>query len=413
MMLEAGQVLGARFRLVHWIGEDALGEVWRASDRVPSRLVDLRVMTKASVARDVVEGFVAEMRTARGLRHRAMARVIEVGAEASGVPWLATEVLRGESLQAVLVRRDVISPPAALKLIAELAECVAELHTLGLVHRGIQPRSVMLHVEPDATASAKLVDLGLERFFVSSNESRMDGYRSVELSLGAPATRASDVWALGVLLFRCLTGRLPFATLADTTTQPDLERMLRERVEDPSVIRLVRDCLRPARDERISAGELADRAQLLGSTSLGGWDDVVEPKVRVAQLPEPVAAIGEAPHHDRASEPVRPPRPYEGLLDGTRRKRVLAALLAVGATVAVVRATHERPGLPYVIADRVAAVEAKPHEVIAPAVPTNCASPPPVPAVASVSTPPAKPLPPKPAAPKPKPPLDDDNPYYE
>src|SRR5689334_13068204 len=111
MAFEAGQLLGGRFRLVHRIGEDALGEIWRGTDRVPGSEVDIRSVTpNVPVSRAAIETFLGEMRTASALRHRATARVLDVG-QSGSVRWFATESLRGESLQDVLARRNAIPPP--------------------------------------------------------------------------------------------------------------------------------------------------------------------------------------------------------------------------------------------------------------------------------------------------------------
>lgn len=410
MAFEAGQLLGARFRLVNRIGEGALGEVWRGTNRVPSRQIAIRMITpNAPVARDAIDTFLGEMRTACDLRHRSTARVIDVGHSVGGVPWFAMELLRAESLEQLLERRNVISPGAALRLVAELAEAVAEAHSLGLVHRGIHPRSVMVHLEDEGSASVKLVNFGRERLFASAKgpESRMQGYRSVELTLGARATKESDVWALGVLLFRCVTGRLPFHSLSDTSTQSHIERVLEEAIEDPSVLRIVRDCLRPARDQRISAEEVADRAQLAGWTTRGGWSDVEKmvrisesfldpqkfghvahsqtipgivslPKsedpivVRAPLLPEPVAVVEAAPRLSaRVSADIRSFRPNGGLLDlsSARRKIALAALIGASAIIggALGAASHRKaPRHVRVVEDRATMVEAKPREISVP-----------------------------------------------
>jgi serine/threonine-protein kinase len=422
MAFEAGQLLGARFRLVNLLGEGALGEVWRGTDRVPSRQVAIRMVTpNAPVARDAIDTFLGEMRTACELRHRATAKVFEVGHSVGGVPWFATELLRAESLEEVLERRTMISPGAALRLITELAEALSEAHALGLVHRGLHPRSVMLNLEDEGSVSVKLVDFGRERLFASAKgpESRMQGYRSVELSLGARATKESDVWALGVMLFRCITGRLPFNSLADTATQSSIERVLEEGLEDPSVLRIVRDCLRPARDQRISAEEVADRAQLAGWTTRGGWNDV-EKMVRISEsfldpqrfgqvghsqtipgifalprtddpivvrppvISEPPRAVEAAPLPSvPVSETVRSFRRYDGVLDvwAARRRLALAALLGVSAVIGGMLGAASHPAgarhahtAPRVVEERATLEQAKPREVSVPVAMTNAAT---------------------------------------
>jgi serine/threonine-protein kinase len=450
MAFEAGQLLGARFRLVNKIGEGALGEVWRGTDRVPTRQVAIRMVTpNAPVARDAIDTFLGEMRTVCDLHHRATAKVIEVGHSVGSVPWFATELLRAESLEHVLARRNVISPGAALRLIAELAEAVSEAHAHGLVHRGIHPRSVMLHLEDEGSVNPKLVDFGCERLFASAKgpQSRMQGYRSVELSLGARASKESDVWALGVLLFRCVVGRLPFNSLADTATQSNIEKVLEEAIEDAAVLRIVRDCVRPSREQRISAEELAERAQLAGWTTRGGWNDVEKmvrisesfldpqkfgqlghsqtipgislPKVeepivvRAPVVEEPIVLAPVAPEprlSTRVSEDVRAFR-RDGFLEfwAARRKLAIAALLGASAVIGGMLGASNRPKVtrhvhpaPRVVEDRATAIEAKPREITVPAAMTKevaivtaavAAVPPPIASVEPAAAPPPPPAP--------------------
>jgi serine/threonine-protein kinase len=444
MAFEVGQLLGARFRLVNRIGEGALGELWRGTDRIPTKQVAIRLLTpKTPVAKGALDTFLAETRTACQLRHRSAGRVVEVGHTDGGVPWIATELLRGETLEDLLARRNAISPGAALHLISDLAEVLSEAHGLGLVHRGIHPRSIMLHREDDGSVAVKLVDFGREQLIASTKGegATTQGYRSVELALGARATKESDVWALGVLLFRSVAGRLPFTMLSEVATGGGIEQILEEGIEDPAVLRIARDCLRPARAQRISAAELADRAQLAGWTTRGGWSEVekmvrvpetlldteqfgriehtqtipgivgAQAAIRTPVLPTPASTSGElAPIQAVERVPVSEPpivseppvaislsrRPqYEGVLDvwSPRRKRVVAAMIAASAAIGAIAGAASRPPPArhvHAAAPRAVAVRndapAKPREVVTPVAMTTTVSTP-TPAVASIAPP--------------------------
>ncbi|MGZ3416296.1 MAG: serine/threonine-protein kinase, partial [Polyangiales bacterium] len=319
MAFEAGLLLGSRFRLVNRIGEGALGELWRGTDRSPTKQVAIRLVTpRVPVVRNALDTFVAESRIAMSLRHPSVGRVIAVGQTEEGVPWVASELLRAETLEALLERRT-LSSGAALRLVADLAEVLAESHGLGLVHRGIDPRAIMLHRGADGSVTVKLMDFGRERLLSSklSPDWNVLPYQSPELAFGARPDKESDIWSLGVLLFRCVTGRLPFTSSSPGTFAMQtraVDQVLEEGVEDPVVRRVVEECLRPQRDARIDAALLADRARLAGWSTKGGWSEL-EKMVRIPEAFLDPERFGEIVHcqtipgftEARASSAVAPP----------------------------------------------------------------------------------------------------------
>src|SRR5262249_29510484 len=126
MSFERGLLLGARFRLVNRIGVGTLGELWRAVDRVPTKPIAIRlVRPSVPVASAALEGFGADSAAAMALRHSSIAKVLAVG-DSDGIPWAATELLLAETLESLLARRRAILPGAALRLISDLGEAIAE-----------------------------------------------------------------------------------------------------------------------------------------------------------------------------------------------------------------------------------------------------------------------------------------------
>jgi serine/threonine protein kinase len=282
MELEAGLLLGERYRLVNRIANGALGELWRAADRVPRCWVALRRITSHAENRTGLDSFLGEMRLLRAVRHPAVAKIVGVSSRSAPFGWVASELLQGETLDQLLERRGSIVSGGALRLISELARGLAEVHALGIAHRGIQPRSIILHREPTGGITSKLVDFGAIRLLGSGPTT---AYTSPEQhSRRAPIDAASDVWSLGVLLFRCVTGRLPFGS-SEEVNDAVISAILEDEGDlDSGTRSLIADCLRRAPDQRPDALELADRAQLAAWTAIGGYRDL-EKMVRIPDYP--------------------------------------------------------------------------------------------------------------------------------
>lgn len=310
MGLDAGALLGNRYRLVNPIADGALGPLWRAVDRAPDRQIAIRILKpRRTVAAAAVDAYVRELEVARGISHPAAVHVLDVGRTDEGTPWVATELLQVERLAAVLERRTLL-PGTALRLIADLAGALAEAHALGLVHLGIEPARVLLHRASDGSVTAKLEGFGRARL-LSSRATRGVGsapvdvvpipYTSPEQAAGDPKLdRASDVWGLGVLLFRCVAGREPFTATTRARHFSDVRNVARilegaKEAIDPHVLGLVSECLRHARSQRLPAETVADRAQLLAWVTAGGWKDL-EKMVRIDEAAVAPTVRGELLH---------------------------------------------------------------------------------------------------------------------
>lgn len=322
MTIEAGMLLGERFRLVNRLAASTYGELWRGADRVPTRQVAIRIVSPicegegAVKAREACEQLVREAKVARALWHPAVAHVIEAGCTEDGAAWIATELLHCEPLHDLLERRQAVSPGAALHLIGDLAVALGKAHSLGLVHRRVDPRSILLHRSPDGSIAPKLVDFGRAKFFAQRARAtrRDDGdellaYHSPEVMADAPRIGGeSDVWSLGVLLFRCVTGRLPFTSRTRTTQVMEMrsvERLLAEATLDPQLRDLIASCLRIKPHERIGAAELGDRAQLMAWLAAGGPSDLAK-MVRLPEMQLDPAMFGELHHVSTVPGGVRP-----------------------------------------------------------------------------------------------------------
>ncbi|MEV4518441.1 serine/threonine-protein kinase [Dactylosporangium sp. NPDC049525] len=211
-------LLGGRYRLEELLGSGGMSVVWRARDEVLHRAVAVKVLhLRDGDARERIQG---EARAAAGLSHPNLAQVHDFGDD--GFPFLVMELVAGRSLQRHLDERE-LPPQEAFRVCAGVAAGLAAAHAAGLVHQDVKPANIMV-----TATGAKLVDFGL---------AAPAGPQPLEDILGTPAYLAperlsghvvppSDVYALGVLLYRLLAGTLPWT--ADTTTQ-----LIRDHVFTP------------------------------------------------------------------------------------------------------------------------------------------------------------------------------------
>jgi serine/threonine protein kinase len=215
------EILGSRYRLGDILGAGGMGVVWRAYDEVLDRQVAVKLLAP-QYARDADSRrrTLAEARAAARLTHPHIASVYDYGesenAQGNLVPYVVMELLHGRSLHERLQRGD-LSVEVSLRICAEVASALATAHAHGLVHRDVKPGNVML-----TPGGAKVVDFGLaavagERDREDANVLGTPAYLAPERLNGHPVVAATDVYALGLLLYRLLAGRLPWT--AETSTQ--------------------------------------------------------------------------------------------------------------------------------------------------------------------------------------------------
>lgn len=207
-----GETFSGRYRMISRIAGGGMGEVYRAHDLLLDRPVAVKVL-QPSLARDpeLVDRFRLEARAAARLTHPNVVGVYDWGEEDDGTPYMVMEYVPGTDLRDVLVSRGVLDPSQAAEVVAAVCDALAAAHAEGLVHRDVKPENVLL----GRTGKVKVADFGIavfgdaERAHPGGSVSGTLRYLAPEQAQGRDATSASDVWAAGVLLFECLTGRPP------------------------------------------------------------------------------------------------------------------------------------------------------------------------------------------------------------
>ena len=262
------------YRLLRPIGRGSMGTVHLAVDRRDGRPVALKAMSLGSDVTDTElahlrQRFLGEVEAARRLSHPDIVNVYEAG-ETAGSAWLAMELLRGCDLGRYTHMSRLLPEPLVLQLTERLARALAHAHAQGVVHRDIKPGNVMLDLP---TGQLKLTDFGVAGLADMSRTRTgivlgTPFYMAPEQLAGAGADARSDLYALGVLLFQLLTGRLPHE-------QSSLGELLRAVASEPAPdVRTLRPALAPDLAELVArtlhkqpAGRPADALALAQALS--------------------------------------------------------------------------------------------------------------------------------------------------
>ena len=232
--LPTGQVFAGRFEILEEVGSGGMGMVYRALDRELGELVALKTL-RPELLRDpaLVERFKTEIRLARHISDKHVVRTHDLG-ERDGVYFLTMEYVEGITVRELLDTRGRLGVGSALAIAAQLSQSLIAAHDQGVIHRDIKPQNLLL----DATGMLKVMDFGVARLADGSG-----GLTEVGMLVGTPAYMAPeqllsetfderiDLYALGVVLFECLTGRLPFEGNSAVAV---IARVIRETPPRPS-----------------------------------------------------------------------------------------------------------------------------------------------------------------------------------
>lgn len=221
--LREGLLVADRYRLRERRGTGAWGSVWKAEHvtlghPVAIKFLHLAVASEAHArARFARE---AKILARLGEQSRHVTRVIDHGVLPDGTPFLVMEFLEGEGLDARLHREERLPLELVVTITAQLARALQAAHELGVVHRDLKPANVFLCRDEDGALLAKLLDFGVAKAtienepFITSQKGALIGtpnYMSPEqMTDGATVDARADLWALGAMVYRMLTGRPAF-----------------------------------------------------------------------------------------------------------------------------------------------------------------------------------------------------------
>jgi eukaryotic-like serine/threonine-protein kinase len=250
-----GAILGDRFEIKGFLGQGGTSRVYLALDHRTQEPVALKLL-EPPWAHDRVarERFMQEAEAAARIHHPGVARIIFVGQRGNGTPFIAMEFLYGETLRAFLTREVRMELDLLLPVLRELVATLEIAHLAGVIHRDVKPENVFLIGDLGEPYAVKLVDFGFAKLRDSTITAAGIAIGSVEYMAPEQCVTdtvdaRTDVYGVGTLMFKAVTGRLPFADapvediLAHNLIAP-APRLITVADVDPFLSAVVEKCLR-------------------------------------------------------------------------------------------------------------------------------------------------------------------------
>ena len=237
--LQPGTLFANRYEVKEVLGMGGMGVVYRAFDRELREAVAIKTLRPEALAGDGValERFKQEIRLARKIAHRNVVRTYDLG-EVNGLYYLTMEYVEGTSLKQLIATRGPLPVPVTLAIGKQLCRGLEVAHEQGVIHRDIKPQNLV--VEPSGVL--KVMDFGIARL---ANRTTDPGLTKEGMSIGTPDYMSpeqlsgkeldarSDLYSAGVVLFECLTRRLPFEA---ATTYAVIAKQLEGAPPDPRTL---------------------------------------------------------------------------------------------------------------------------------------------------------------------------------
>ncbi|HWU90718.1 MAG TPA: serine/threonine-protein kinase, partial [Kofleriaceae bacterium] len=217
--MQPGTVLLEKYRVEEVVGTGGMGRVLRASHLYLQQSVAIKVLLRELAdSASTVSRFLREAQATVQLKSEHIARVIDVGTLADGMPAMVMEYLVGNDLNQILRHHGPQAPAIVCDLMLQACEGIAEAHAIGIVHRDIKPSNFFITQRPDGSMLLKILDFGISKTPVGVSE--LTGTQTVlgtptymapeQMKSGRTADARSDIWSIGVVMYQLLTGRPPF-----------------------------------------------------------------------------------------------------------------------------------------------------------------------------------------------------------
>ena len=325
-----GSLVGGKYVVEDRIGEGGLGVVVRARHVQLDQLVAIKHLKPFAAARpDVVERFLREARLATKIKSEHAVRVHDVDAADSGAPYMVMEFLDGRDLEQIVLESGPLPVHQAVDYVLQASEALAEAHAVGIVHRDLKPGNLFLARGPGGSSVVKVLDFGISKIS-STGRSTERRVTRIDEPIGTPVFMSpeqlqaaadvdarADIWALGVVLYELVAGKLPFdgedlpqlcvailtrAPVPLSAVHPDVPPELKEAI--------ITRCLQKDRTKRYQ--NIAELAQDLAQM----WEG--EKPSRVVHIARVIRESGQQ---------ISPPTPFPGSIQ-------VPALAAVAPTLA-------------------------------------------------------------------------------
>ncbi|MBW2529305.1 MAG: serine/threonine protein kinase [Deltaproteobacteria bacterium] len=262
-----GDVIADKYRIEGLVGVGGMGIVLEARHvKLDERVAIKFLMPKRLSSPKARQRFDREARAAFRIRSEHVARVFDVGEVADEIPYMVMEYLSGRSLADVLAEDGPLEVPTAILYMLQACDAVAQAHALNIVHRDLKPANLFLTDRPDGSPCVKVLDFG-----IAKAQEQNGSLTTVDQFMGTPMYTspeqwlsardvgpATDIWALGAILFRLLTGRGPYraddaAQLRDMVLMQPAPSLADVRPDvPPGLVAVVARCLERSPQQRFA-----------------------------------------------------------------------------------------------------------------------------------------------------------------
>jgi serine/threonine protein kinase len=226
-----GDVLAGKYRIERVLGQGGMGVVVSATHlQLEERVAIKFLLPSALQNQEAVARFAREARAAVKIKSEHVARVTDVGTLDTGCPYMVMEYLHGCDLGGLVQQRGPLPTEEAVDYVLQAAEAIAEAHSLGIIHRDLKPANLFYSQRADGSPCIKVLDFGISKISGLSGSGSDLGMTRTTTVMGSPLYMSpeqmassrdvdvrTDIWALGVILYELLSGRVPF--VADTMPQ--------------------------------------------------------------------------------------------------------------------------------------------------------------------------------------------------
>ncbi len=271
---DLGRAVAGRYGLLREIGRGAMGAVYEAIRFSDGTHVAVKLIHAHLAKSDInAARFAREARVSQALDHPGIVRTFDAGTDSDGALYLAMELLEGETLREGLDAGHYTNAQAVW-IVTEVLRALAVAHRAGVVHRDLKPDNVFIARTADGSDVVKLLDFGIARELESASVTRTETtvgtphYMAPEQATSAKTVGpAADVWAMGVLLYRLLTGQLPFMgenpydVMLRVCASPHTPIHLVAPDADPVVAAIAEQCL--MKDPKVRPADAAALLRLL------------------------------------------------------------------------------------------------------------------------------------------------------
>jgi serine/threonine-protein kinase len=226
-LVTPGAMVGGKYRLDALIGEGGMGSVWSATHVGLNQAVAIKFISREFVrSAEALRRFDAEAKAAAALKSRHVVQVFDTGALADATPYIAMELLHGESLQTRVHRSGPIALGEAIEILTQCSRALGRAHAAGIIHRDIKPDNIFLsHSNDDGSLLVKILDFGVAKIGGNPNEQGSQGATRTGAVLGTPLymspeqarglktiDQRTDLYSLGLVAYTMFTGNLAFSS---------------------------------------------------------------------------------------------------------------------------------------------------------------------------------------------------------